>query len=305
MSVSAGELLRVLREQGLDEIETLTPTDGGESGNAYKALCRSENPCRSGETKVVKVLPVTGPDALDQVRDLDAAVRRLRERGYPAAALTGFGCADGLLFWVQELRPGATVELGSGMPDVATLTRLLPDLLRLNSAQAGLETGGQLLGDLLRTTLAVGGDGYCVHATLERHPRTRGLLAILRRTGEQYGADIPDRGDYVHYDFNTANILSDGNAVTGIIDMNPPVITGDRAFDLATLLFYVYDHDGLRSGLRTPLLELAGPGVAAVYLAHMVLRQVEWSVRHYPDASMTERHLHLARLVLDDFGEAF
>lgn len=51
------------------------------------------------------------------------------------------------------------------------------------------------------------------------------------------------------------------------------------------------------------LLELAAPGAAAAYLAHMVLRQVEWSLRHYLGAPATQRHLRLARLVVDDFPE--
>jgi hypothetical protein len=38
-------------------------------------------------------------------------------------------------------------------------------------------------------------------------------------------------------------------------------------------------------------------------LAHIVLRQVEWSVRHYPAAPATQRHLHLARLIIEDIGE--
>ena len=142
-----------------------------------------------------------------------------------------------------------------------------------------------------------------MHATLERDPRTRDLLTLLRSTGDRYGGDIPDHGDYVHYDFNPVNLLTDGTAITGVIDVNPPVVTGDRAFDLATLLFYVYDHNILRARLRAHLLELAAPGVAAAYLAHMVLRQVEWSLRHYPGVPATQRHLRLARLVVDDFPE--
>lgn len=108
-------------------------------------------------------------------------------------------------------------------------------------------------------------------------------------------------GDYVHFDFSPANLLSDGTTVTGVIDVNPPVITGDRAFDLATMLFYAYDHDVLRETLRARLLELADPGAAATYLAHMVLRQVEWSLRHYPDAPATQRHLRLAEHIAADF----
>lgn len=87
-----------------------------------------------------------------------------------------------------------------------------------------------------------------------------------------------------------------------MIDINPPVLAGDRAFDLATLLFYHYDHDQIRDLLRARLLDLAGPRAAAAYLAHMVLRQVDWSLRHHPAAPTTRRHLRLARLVTDDIG---
>jgi hypothetical protein len=85
-----------------------------------------------------------------------------------------------------------------------------------------------------------------------------------------------------------------------VIDINPPVLAGDGAFDLATLLFYLYDHDGIRDLLRARLLELAGPQAARAYLAHMVLRQVDWSLRHHPTAPATQRHLSLARLVTAD-----
>jgi len=36
-------------------------------------------------------------------------------------------------------------------------------------------------------------------------------------------------------------LLSDGTGITGVIDVNPPVLAGDRAFDLATMLFYFYE----------------------------------------------------------------
>jgi hypothetical protein len=53
----------------------------------------------------------------------------------------------------------------------------------------------------------------------------------------------------------------------------------DRAFDLATLLFYLYDHSDAGDLLRARLLDLTGPRPACAYLAHMLLRQVDWSLR--------------------------
>lgn len=82
--------------------------------------------------------------------------------------------------------------------------------------------------------------------------------------------------------------------------INPPVLAGDRAFDLATLLIYCYDHHRTRGPLTARLLELAGPQAASAYLAHMIIRQVDWSLRHHPDAPATRRHLRLARLIIAD-----
>ena len=79
----------------------------------------------------------------------------------------------------------------------------------------------------------------------------------MRRIGEACSPAIPAADDFVHYDFTLANLLSDGTAITGVIDVNPPVLAGDRAFDLATLLFYLYDQDDIRDPLRARLLELA------------------------------------------------
>jgi hypothetical protein len=52
-----------------------------------------------------------------------------------------------------------------------------------------------------------------------------------------------------------------------------------------------------RSGAVMLLKVISGP------LAHMVLRQVDWSLRHHPGAAMTRRHLGLARLVMSDITD--
>lgn len=98
-----------------------------------------------------------------------------------------------------------------------------------------------------------------------------------------------------------ANLLCDGTAITGVIDINP-VLAGDRAFGLATLLFYHYDHEQIGDQLRGQLLDLAGPRPARAYLAHMVLRQLDWSLRHHPAAPATRRHLRLATAITTDIA---
>jgi aminoglycoside phosphotransferase (APT) family kinase protein len=127
---------------------------------------------------------------------------------------------------------------------------------------------------------------------------------MLRRIGDRCGPAIPDGEDFVHYDFTLANLLSDATAITGVIDINPPILTGDRAFDLATLLFYHYDHHEIRDSLGARLLDLAGPRTTRAYLAHMALRQVDWSLRYHPAATATQRHLRLARIIITNIGQS-
>jgi Ser/Thr protein kinase RdoA (MazF antagonist) len=291
---SPGELRQVLREQAGLDLVALKPAVGGESRSAFLVTDHA------GTVSVLKIMPGAGPEAAGRLRALDAVLARLRDRGYPAPRFLAVGHVTGLVFWVQERLSGSALDRGQPEPDRAMLARLLPELLRLNDAQAGLGTGPRGWPDLITRTLTSGGDGYCLHSTLQARPGTRDLLRVLRRIGERCCPAIPAGGDFVHYDFTPANLLSDGIAITGVIDVNPPVLAGDRAFDLATLLFYRYDQDDIRDPLRARLMDLASPQAACAYLAHMVLRQVDWSLRFHPAAAATRRHLHLARLVTTD-----
>ena len=63
-----------------------------------------------------------------------------------------------------------------------------------------------------------------------------------------------------------ANPLSDGTTITGVIDINPPVLAGDRAFDLATFRCQV--HGQRRSEAS------AAPSRMASNLAHMTLGSI-------------------------------
>ncbi len=102
----------------------------------------------------------------------------LRRRGYPAARLLASGQVAGLTFWLQEQLPGTVLERGPGPG------WLIPEVLRLNDAQAGLGDGTCQLSGLIAATLTAGGDGYCVHATLQARPDTRDLLAVVRQTAD-------------------------------------------------------------------------------------------------------------------------
>jgi Ser/Thr protein kinase RdoA (MazF antagonist) len=281
----------VLREHAGLDVVAVRAASGGESRHAFWVTDRA------GAVSVLKIMPDAPPEAAGQLRALDGVLARLGDRGYPAPRLTVIGEVPGLVFWVQPRLPGRVLDDHGRM-----VARLLPDLLRLNDAQAGLGTGPPGWRSLITRTLTAGGDGYCLHSTLAASPDARDLLPALRRIGDRCGPAIPDGEDFVHYDFTPANLLCDGTAITGVIDINPPVLVGDRSFDLATLLFYYYDHDEIRGLLRARLLDLAGLRAASAYLAHMVLRQVDWSLRYHPAATATQRYLRLGRAITADIG---
>jgi hypothetical protein len=90
---------------------------------------------------VLKIVPDAPPEAPGRLRTLDAVLARLRDRGYPAPRFRAIGHVPGLVFWITERLPGSALDSGQNEPDYAALARLLPGLLRLNDAQAGLGTG--------------------------------------------------------------------------------------------------------------------------------------------------------------------
>ncbi len=52
--------------------------------------------------------------------------------------MRAIGQAGGSAFWVTERLPGHDLSGPGGEPDGAAVSRLLPELFRLNDAQAGL-----------------------------------------------------------------------------------------------------------------------------------------------------------------------
>jgi len=72
-------------------------------------------------------------------------------------------------------------------------------------------------------------------------------------------------------------LLVDDHGVTGVIDWGG-TRTGDRLFDLATLMYYAR---GEAPELERYVVARIGHEGLAVYLAHMAVRQSDWSLRHH------------------------
>ncbi len=248
---------------------------------------------RAGRRGVLKQEPAARE--LSRLREIAAITARLRDGGYPAPEYLVVGGIPGACYSIQEEAPGAP------LPHVPAA--LVPRLIALNLAQRGqgsIASGrGEWPGRVVNPVL-YGGDGYCLLDSLRTYSSATAELLDALQTLVSAGADARyETGDIVHFDFNPANILVDDGRVGGVVDWQDPC-AGDCAFDLVTLFYYSYDDSpDVRGLLWRHLIARVSPTVLGVYLAHMVLRQVDWSIRCYDHATV-ERWLRVSRAVLRD-----
>ena len=138
---------------------------------------------------------------------------------------------------------------------------------------------------------------FCVIDTIRKYSaESATMLDALQRIVTKNGAQCPKRNDIVHFDFHTTNILSEGDRITGVVDWEGSE-SGDCAFDLVTLLFYTWPIADFREALWCALLERTTRGAVAVYLAHMIVRQIDWTMRHHSDA-MVDHYMRISHDIL-------
>jgi aminoglycoside phosphotransferase len=206
--------------------------------------------------------------------DFERAARTcdaLRARGYPAPRSFRTGAIDDARFGINELLPGTQLD-AVGIVHVARVVELV-DLQR----DLGLP-GRRPWIDEMVTSVTEGRVGYCEHGAMTAHStETRALLDRVRRVaGETRDLDVAT-DDVVHTDFCNANMLVDGDSITGIVDWEGST-SGDAAFDLVTQALYAHE---VRDALLESARSRTDPRALHLYAAHMVLRQVDWSLRHH------------------------
>jgi Phosphotransferase enzyme family len=190
---------------------------------------------------------------------------------------------------VQEELPGEPL----GGWEVPLPTRLY----ELNDLQEGHAVDDdRSWPETLVESVVDGFEEFMILETLERHsPEGRELLALCRGAVERNAGVVAVADDVVHMDFTAANVLGADGEVTGVIDWGG-TRSGDRAFDLAT--WFYYSPRTCRDDLLPLLIERVGSRGLSVYLAHLAIRQAEWSVRlHGTKAgwAMVRYGLELAR----------
>jgi hypothetical protein len=236
---------------------------------------------RSGRYGVMKWQPdVTN---LSRMQDAKAVTDHLRNIHYPAPHYLFIGCTQEGVYSIQTTLPGSPMR--------AITEPLVARLLELNQLQENHAFPS--LPDWHRevvSTVLFGGVGYCLHTSLEHHSQeTKTLLKTLQTLTSTYQHAPHRTGDIVHNDFQHSNILIHDEQISGIIDWDAPY-AGDCVFDITTLLFYSYDNLEACEILWHVALEQASLNLLRLYFAHLILRQVDWSLR-YHDSATSERYI--------------
>jgi aminoglycoside phosphotransferase (APT) family kinase protein len=128
---------------------------------------------------------------------------------------------------------------------------------------------------------------------------TRELLQRIERSVAGLEQSCLEAADIVHGDLALDNVLVDDGHLSGIVDWDAAG-RGDRALDVAKLLYYSYDNRPVRELLLRHLLRLRGHECARLHLVYCILAQLDWSIRHHdaPSVAMlvAQAHAMLDRL---------
>jgi aminoglycoside phosphotransferase (APT) family kinase protein len=200
----------------------------------------------------------------------------LRALGYPAPEYLIVGEIGGARYAVQRILAGELLLHSS-------FSRARLDaIIALNRIQRGRssEPGADWLPELRRSVFE-GFEEYCRVDTLKNHsPETRRMLEHFQRIAAA-AEDAPcPVSDVVHWDFHGGNILVEGDRISGVIDWDG-LRFGDASFDLMTLLFYSYRDEDTRRPLWDEARAHSSMSLLRLYLAHVIVRQLDWSIRNH------------------------
>ncbi len=235
-----------------------------------------------------------GAENLQWMQGAKTVTDLLRNLSYPAPYYLLIGKIPEGIYSIQSVLPGS--------PTRHLSPTLLPRLLELNNLQVGRAIPGRKdwHQEVINTVL-VGGDGYCLHASLRKHsPGTAELLQTLQTLVMAHQGEPHHTNDIVHGDFQHTNILIHDEQISGIVDWDGS-FAGDCIFDIATLLFYSYDVVEVREQLWKYVLERATLKLLSMYFAHLILRQVDWSLR-YHDQTTSERYITRGQILLQEIA---
>ena len=226
----------------------------------------------------------TDPEVFVERAEAVALTERLRTgAGWPVPRQSILEL-PGLQVTLQELLPGEMVTV---------LTPPLADqLLALHDRRKGLawREDRRHFGEELVTTLTVGGRGYCRHDTLRAFDdRTRRLDDRIVEIGESAEPDGFPTDDIVHWDLHNENVLALDGRVTAIVD-SEYALAGDAGFDLVTLALCTLGSapgpGSVGAHLWGSVAEEVDARLVPAYVAHILLRVVDWEIRNHGAAEL-------------------
>lgn len=218
---------------------------------------------------VLKAVPRTGPDSLDQALRTQSLVAHMRCRGYPTPAWLGVG-ATATHVWHLMDRVDA-----SPVPELSpSIVEHLVEIVELQAGQASEPPDH---------------NWYAWRVATGQESAVAGLSGYSRAASALVGrlrlacANLPpprESPDMVHADLNPSNVLVRDGVVVAVVDIDNAG-SGTRATDLTTLTWHTFhDHlDGVRRDLWTNILALVGWEWAAALAATQILMQLEWPIR--------------------------
>jgi len=216
---------------------------------------------------------------LDELARMVGRVVRLRAKGFPAPTYhPPFAVDEGVVIFQDAVAGESHDEVDHDLLDA------IFELNELQAGEADLDHGWT---EYLAGTLARGAGGYCVHDSLRHFSReTDQLLGWIEPLGDQLGP-LPC-SDLVHLDFDHRNVLRVDGALSAVVDWEG-CVPGDRAFDLVTFWFgmtHARSAPAVTARIWDRASKLAEPDALVAYFAHMALRRLDWTIRHYDSSEV-------------------
>ena len=269
---SVRDVLVLLAERGLD-VAVIGPAGGG-TGRAYEVEIQ-------GRRRILKWQePEEHGTPLPEVAHV---LTMLHDKQYPVPGYEVL-LDDPIEISVQEPLPGASTD---ALPD-----SVRDNLDQLIELQAGIgPLSKEDWGVRLQQVTLNGAPTWCRHDSLEKHSScTRDLWHRARSMARTVDITAIRNGDVVHMDYHHRNILQRKSQVTGVVDWEG-LECGDRGFDRFTLAFYSGVAGLANSRRRDWLADLTKGScadAAALYIAHLAIRSVDWAIRNETESDVAQ-----------------
>ena len=269
------------RTMGAD-VTLLGRLPGGVNGGAVRVELAG------GASAVLKAVPRTHPDQLDETLRAHRVVDHMRRCGYPTPAWLGVGSTATHVWHLMDLIDAAPA------PELTpSLVERLMEIIELQAGQASepydhwsyawrVATGATgATPDVTETT-----EQSLLRQSVARLSGYSAEVSALVQRVRLVCANVPPpRGapDMVHADISTpSNVLVCDGAVVAVVDIGNAG-SGTRAIDLTTLVWATFQDaamDAVRGRLWRRVLDLAGGEGAAVLAASQILHMLEVPIRH-------------------------